>query len=109
MRIMSNPIPNIAGEWKMSLAGDEDKSAMCTLIQSGIALTGTFRGPLGHLPVTGIIARDGKINFAAKFMMGSLKFLGLVNGESMYGVVDFPMGKGQKNWTAIKVLDEQNS
>jgi hypothetical protein len=106
---MSDPIPNIAGEWKMSLAGDEDKSAMCTLIQSGTALTGTFRGPLGHLPITGAITRDGKITFAAKFLMGSLKFLGLVDGESMYGVVDFPMRKGQKNWAAIKQIDQQNS
>ncbi len=105
---MSKVIPSIAGEWKMALAGDEDKSAMCTLIQSGTALTGTFRGPLGHLPITGAITRDGKITFAAKFLMGSLKFLGLVNGENMHGVVDFPMGKGQKNWTAIKLPDEQN-
>ncbi len=106
---MSNQIPNIAGEWKMSLSGDGDKSAMCTLIQVGNTLTGTFRGPLGHLSITGSIATDSKITFSAKFLMGSLKFLGLVDGESMYGVVDFPMGKGQKNWTAIKVIDDQNS
>ncbi len=67
---MSNPIPNIAGEWKMSLSGDGDKSAMCTLIQSGNTLTGTFRGPLGHLPITGSITNDSKITFAAKFLIG---------------------------------------
>jgi hypothetical protein len=106
---MSNPIPNIAGEWKMSLSGDGDKSAMCTLIQSGNVLTGTFRGPLGHLPISGAIINDGKIAFSAKFLMGSLKFFGIVDGETMNGLVDFPMGKGQKNWTAIKVIDQQNS
>jgi hypothetical protein len=60
---MSKLIPNIEGDWKMSLAGDGDKSAICTLIQAGNVLTGTFRGPLGHLPVTGAISTDGKITF----------------------------------------------
>jgi hypothetical protein len=103
---MSKVIPNIEGDWKMTLAGDGDKSAICTLIQAGNALTGTFRGPLGHLPIDGSITNDDKITFSAKFLMGSLKFVGTVDGENMYGVVDFPMGKGQKNWTAIKVIDE---
>jgi hypothetical protein len=106
---MSNPIPNIAGKWKMSLSGDGDKSAMCTLIQSGNLLTGTFREPLGHLPVTGAITSDCKMAFSAKFLMGSLKFFGMVDGETLNGIVDFPMGKGQKNWTAIKQIDEQTS
>jgi hypothetical protein len=106
---MSNPIHNIEGDWKMALAGDGDKSAVCTLIQAGTILTGTFRGPLGDLPIEGALATDGRMAFTAKLIIGSFKFFGIVDGENMYGIVDFPIGKWRKNWTAIKVLDRQNS
>ncbi len=106
---MSNSIPNIQGNWKMSLGGDEDKVAICTLIQSDNALIGTFKGSMGDLSLTGAVSNDAKIAFVAKFIMGNLKFAGIVDGETMSGIVDFPMGKGQKNWTATKIIDGQNS
>jgi hypothetical protein len=102
---MSNPIHNIEGNWKMALAGDGDESAVCTLIQTGTTLTGTFRGPLGDLPIEGALSTDGRMAFTAKFIIGSFKFFGIVDGENMYGIVDFPISKWRKNWTAIKVLD----
>jgi hypothetical protein len=100
---VSTKIPNIAGNWKMSISGDGDnKAATCTLIQKGNALTGTFRGQMGDLPIVGTVTNDKKLNFTVKFMMGSLKFAGTVDGQTMQGIVDLPMGQGQKNWTATK-------
>jgi hypothetical protein len=97
----SQQVPNIGGNWKMSIIG-ENRSADCTLIQKGNALTGTFRGQMGDLPVTGTVGNDKKVAFSAKFIMGTLKFSGRVEGQNMKGVVDFPMGRGQKNWLATK-------
>jgi hypothetical protein len=98
---VSAQIPNIQGEWKMSISG-EDKSPTYSLIQKGTALTGTFRAPLGTFPLTGTITKDNKINFSAKAGGGmSLKFVGTVDGKTMKGVVDIPM-KGRRNCTATQ-------
>lgn len=102
---MSKLIPNIQGNWKMSLAGDGDKAATCIFIQVGNTLTGTFKGPMGDLSLAGAITNDIEIAFAAKFIMGDLKFSGTIDGDTMNGFVDFPIGKGRKNWTAIKIVD----
>jgi hypothetical protein len=104
---MSNPIHNIQGDWEMSLAGDGDKNTICTLTQTGAALTGVFRGSLGNLPIKVDLSSNGQIAFAAKFNLESIEFSGMVDGEIMYGIVDFPTEKSQKNWTAIKVIDKQ--
>jgi hypothetical protein len=93
-------VPNVTGEWKMTIIG-EDISPTYTLIQKGNALTGTFRAPLGNLPLTGTVTKDKKVNFSAKFGGGSLKFAGTIDGKTMKGVADLPM-KGRKNWTATK-------
>jgi hypothetical protein len=93
-------VPNIEGDWKMSIIG-EDISPTYTLIQKGNLLTGTFRAPLGNLPLTGSVTKDKKVSFSAKFGGGSLKFVGTVDGKTMKGVADLPM-KGRKNWTATK-------
>jgi hypothetical protein len=93
-------VPNIAGNWKMSIIG-ENLAPTYTLIQKGNALTGTFRAPIGDLPLTGTITKDNKVNFSAKAGGMSLKFAGTVEGKTMKGVADFPM-KGRKNWTATK-------
>jgi hypothetical protein len=93
-------VPNIEGDWKMSIIG-EDISPTYTLIQNGDVLTGTFRAPLGNLPLTGAVTKDKKVNFSAKFGGGSLKFVGTVDGTTMKGVADIPM-KGRRNWTATK-------
>jgi hypothetical protein len=93
---MSNLIPNLDGDWKMSIDGEgASKSAICTLIQVGDTLTGTFRGPVGNLAVTGAVTNHRDMAFSAKFIMGDLRFLGTVNGSTMIGVV--------------KLIDEQNS
>jgi hypothetical protein len=97
----SQQIPNIAGTWKMSILG-ENRSATCTLIQKGKALTGTFRGQMGDLPLTGTITTAKNITFSAKSMFGTLNFAGTVDGQTMKGIVDLPMGRGRKNWTASK-------
>lgn len=98
---VSPQIPNIEGTWKMSILG-ENRSATCTLIQKGNALTGTFRGQMGDLPLTGTVTTDRKMAFSAKFIFGTLKFAGTVKSQTMEGIVDLPMGRGRKNWTATK-------
>jgi hypothetical protein len=94
-------VPNIQGEWKMSIIG-ENLSSTYSLIQKGKILTGTFRAPLGTFPITGTISKDNKINFSAKAGGGmNLKFVGAVDGKTMKGVADIPM-KGRRNWTATQ-------
>jgi hypothetical protein len=98
---VSAQIPNIQGEWKMSIIG-ENLSSTYSLIQKGTVLTGTFRAPLGTFPITGTITKDNKINFSAKAGGGmNLKFAGTVDGKTMKGVADIPM-KGRRNWTATQ-------
>jgi phage tail sheath gpL-like len=91
--------PNIEGNWKMSIAG-ENITPTYTLSQKGNVLTGTFRSPIGNFPITGTI-NDNKVKFSAKSRGKSLTFAGTVSGETMSGVGDIPM-KGRKNWTATK-------
>jgi hypothetical protein len=98
---VSTQIPNIQGDWKMSIIG-ENLSSTYSLIQKGSLLTGTFRAPLGTFPITGTITKDNKINFSAKAGGGmNLKFAGTVDGKTMKGVADIPM-KGRRNWTATQ-------
>jgi hypothetical protein len=98
---VSAQIPNIQGEWKMSIIG-ENLSSTYSLIQKGTALTGNFRAPMGNFPLTGTITKDNKINFSAKAGGGmNLKFEGTVDGKTMKGVADIPM-KGRRNWTATR-------
>jgi hypothetical protein len=98
---ISAQVPNIQGEWKMSIIG-ENLSSTYSLIQKGNVLTGTFRAPLGTFPLTGTITKDNKINFSAKAGGGmNLKFAGTVDGKTMKGVADIPM-KGRRNWTATQ-------
>jgi hypothetical protein len=98
---VSGQVPNIQGEWKMSIIG-ENLSSTYSLIQKGTVLTGTFRAPMGNFPLTGTIAKDNKINFSTKVGGGmNLKFVGTVDGRTMKGVADIPM-KGRRNWTATK-------
>jgi hypothetical protein len=97
---VSVQIPNIQGEWKMAISG-EDKSPTYSLIQKGTALTGTFRAPLGSFPLTGTITKDNKISFSAKAGGMSLKFVGTLEGKTMKGVIDIPM-KGRRNCTATQ-------
>jgi hypothetical protein len=99
--LQSTTIPNIEGKWKMSIIG-ENRSTTCTLIQTGNTLTGKFRSEMGDLPVTGTVTKDRKMAFTAKFGGMSLKFSGTVEGKTMQGIVDLPMGQGRKNWTATK-------
>jgi hypothetical protein len=94
-------MPDIQGDWKMSIVGEQNLAPTYTLIQKGTALTGTFRAPMGDLPLTGTITKDNKVNFSAQAGGMNLKFVGTVNGKTMKGVADFPM-KGRKNWTATK-------
>jgi hypothetical protein len=96
----SAKIPNIAGDWKMSISS-ESLAPTYTLIQTGDRLTGTFRAPMGDLPLTGTITKDNKVDFSAKAGGMNLKFVGTVDGKTMKGVADLPM-KGRKNWTATK-------
>jgi hypothetical protein len=44
---VSAQVPNIQGEWKMSIIG-ENLSSTYSLIQKGTVLTGTFRAPMGN-------------------------------------------------------------
>jgi hypothetical protein len=94
-------IPSIEGTWKMSIVGEDNLAPTYTLIQKGNALVGTFRAPMGDLPLTGTITKDNKVNFTAKAGGMSLKFAGTVDGKTMKGIADLPM-KGRKNWTATK-------
>jgi hypothetical protein len=94
-------VPNIEGDWKMSIAGEKNLAPTYTLIQKGNVLTGTFRAPMGDLPLNGTITKDNKVNFVATAGGMNLKFVGTVEGKTMKGVADIPM-KGRKNWTATK-------
>jgi hypothetical protein len=97
----SNQVPSIGGTWKMSIVG-KNELATCTLIQKGNALTGTFRGDGRTLPLTGTVTNDNKVAFTGKSFFGSLKFSGTVEGKTMKGIVDLPLGRGRKNWTATQ-------
>ena len=94
-------VPNVDGEWKMSISGEKSLAPTYTLIQKGTALTGTFRAPMGDLPLTGTITKDNKVTFSAQASGKTLKFVGTVDGDIMKGVADLPR-KGRKNWTATK-------
>jgi hypothetical protein len=94
-------MPNIEGKWKM-LISRENRSTTCTLIQRGNALTGTFQGQIGYLPLTGTVTNDRKMGFTARFGGMSMKFFGMVEGKTIKGIVDLSMGRGRKNWTATK-------
>jgi hypothetical protein len=94
-------IPNVAGNWKMSIPG-KNRTMTYTLIQTGNTLTGILRGDRGKLPLKGTITKDNKITFSGKAWNVSLNFTGTVNGNTMKGVVDLPMGQGRQNWTATK-------
>ncbi len=98
---ISNSIPNIQGKWTFSIAG-ENRSTTCTLSQKGNVLTGKFRGDMGDLPILGTITKDRKMAFTARFGGMQMKFAGKVDGQMMKGIVDLPMGRGRKNWTATK-------
>lgn len=98
---ISSSIPNIQGKWTFSISG-ENRSTTCTLVQKGNVLTGTFRGEMGDLPLTGTITKDRKMAFTARFGGMSLKFAGTVDGKTMKGIVDLPMGRGRKNFIATK-------
>jgi hypothetical protein len=94
--------PNIEGNWKMSIQG-ENRATSITLVQKGNAFTGTFRGgQMGDLPITGTVTNDNKVDFTGKFTLGSLNFSGTVDGKTMKGKVDLPMGRGGTDWTATK-------
>jgi hypothetical protein len=99
--LASAQMANIAGDWKMSIIGEQNLAPTYTLIQKGTALTGTLRAPMGDLPLTGTITKDNKVNFSAKAGGMNLKFVGTVDGKTMKGIADLPM-KGRKNWTATK-------
>jgi hypothetical protein len=98
---VSSPMPNIEGKWKISIS-EENRSTTCTLIQKGNVLTGKFRGEMGDLPLTGTVTNDRRMAFTARFGGMSIKFPGMVEGKTMKGIVDLPMGRGRKNWTATK-------
>jgi hypothetical protein len=94
-------VPSVAGNWTMSIPG-KNRTMTYTLIQKGNALTGTLRGDRGNLPLKGTITNDNKVAFTGKAMMATLRFTGTVEGNTMKGVVDLPMGQGRQNWTATK-------
>ncbi len=98
---ISNSIPNIQGKWIFSISG-ENRSTTCILIQKGNALTGKFRGDMGDLPIAGTVTKDRKMSFTARFGGMQMKFAGAVDGQTMKGIVDLPMGRGRKNWIATK-------
>ncbi len=98
---ISNSIPNIQGKWTFTISG-ENRSTTCTLIQKGNVLTGKFRGEMGDLPLSGTVTKDRKMSFTARFGGLQMKFAGTVDGQTMKGIVDLPMGRGRKNWTATK-------
>ncbi len=98
---ISSSIPNIQGKWTFTIAG-ENRSTTCTLNQKGNILTGKIRGEMGDLPISGTITKDRKMAFTARFGGMQMKFAGKVDGQMMKGIVDLPMGRGRKNWTATK-------
>lgn len=103
---MSNQIYYIEGIWKIVFAENIAKPAFCMLTQTDNTFAGVFHRSRGDLLVKGALNNDGNIVFTADSILGSFNFFGILNGESMYGIVYSPGGKCRKNWTAIKVIDE---
>jgi hypothetical protein len=98
---VSSQLPNVAGNWIMSIPG-KNQTMTYTLIQKGHVLTGILRGDRGNLPLKGTITNDRKVAFTGTAMMATLRFTGSVEGNTMKGVVELPMGQGRQNWTATK-------
>jgi hypothetical protein len=99
-KIAAQTLPNIEGDWKMVVAG-ESITAGYTIVQKGNILTGTFRAPVGSLPLTGKIAEDRKVNMSAKFGGLKMNLEGTVNGQTITGLIDIPT-RGKKKFTATR-------
>jgi hypothetical protein len=99
-KVAAQTVPNIEGEWKMVVVG-ENVSASYTIIQKGSILTGTFRAPVGSLPLTGKITDDLKINMSAKFGGLKMNLEGKLEGQTMTGLIDIPT-RGKKKFTATR-------
>jgi hypothetical protein len=99
-KVAAQTIPNIEGDWKMVVVG-ESVSAGYTIVQKGNMLTGTFRAPVGSLPLTGKIATDRKIKMSAKFGGLKMNLEGIVDGQTMTGLIDIPT-RGKKKFTATR-------
>jgi hypothetical protein len=99
-QVAAQTVPNIEGDWKMVVVG-ENVSAGYTIVQKGNILTGTFRAPVGTLPLTGKIADDRKIKMSAKFGGLKMNLEGVVDGQIMTGLIDIPT-RGKKKFTATR-------
>ncbi len=93
-------VPNIEGVWKMVVVG-ENVSAGYTIVQKGNILTGTFRAPVGSLPLTGKITDDLKVNMSAKFGGLKMNLEGKLDGQTITGLIDIPT-RGKKKFTATR-------
>jgi hypothetical protein len=100
-QVAAQAVPNIEGDWKMVVVG-EIVSAGYTIVQKGNTLTGTFRAPVGTLPLTGKIADGRKIVMSAKFGGLKMNLEGIVVDEkTMTGLIDIPT-RGKKKFTATR-------
>jgi hypothetical protein len=99
-KVAVQPVLNIEGDWKMVVVG-ENIGASYTIVQKGNILTGTFRAPVGSLPLTGKITEDRKIVMAAKFGGLKMNLEGTVDGQIMNGLIDIPT-RGKKKFTATR-------
>jgi hypothetical protein len=79
---VSSQLPNVAGNWIMSIPG-KNQTMTYTLIQKGHVLTGILRGDRGNLPLKGTITNDRKGAFTGTAMIATLRFTGLVEGNTM--------------------------
>jgi hypothetical protein len=101
---------DISGAWNFAVELDEGGTGNPTFTfkQEGEKLTGTYKGPLGEAPVTGMIkGMDVKFSYKVKYEGADLEgtYTGKLTGkDAMTGTVSFSGTSlsGSGKWTAKK-------
>lgn len=97
---------NVAGTWNLAMETPQGTSTPTLVLQQqGEALTGTYTGRAGELPVTGTIKGSAiafSVTINAQGQQLVLGFSGTVEpADSMKGAVDFG-GMGSANWSGTR-------
>lgn len=99
------PVVKVAGAWEMTSEGRQGPMTQTlTFEQDGEKLKGTLKGQRGEAPVEGSIkGKDVKFSVKRTGPMGEMviEYSGTVDGDSMKGTVQSPMGS--RDWTAKRV------
>jgi hypothetical protein len=96
------PAAKVAGAWELTSEGRQGPTTQTlTFEQDGEKLKGTMKGQRGEAPVEGTIkGKDIKFSVKRSGPQGEMviEYSGTVDGDSMKGTVQSPMGS--RDWTA---------